>query len=52
MPILEEFLKMMDISQYRLAKDIGVPPMLINKIVLGWRRDCGKICSMRENTRL
>ena len=35
--LLEEFLKPMDISQYRLAKDIGVPPMRINKIVHGQR---------------
>jgi len=31
--LLEEFLKPMGISQYRLAKDIGVPVMRINKIV-------------------
>ena len=31
--LLEEFLKPMGISQYRLSKDIGVPPMRINKIV-------------------
>ena len=31
--LLEEFLKPMGISQYRLAKDIGVPAMRINKIV-------------------
>ena len=29
----EEFLIPMEISQYRLAKDIGVPLMRINKIV-------------------
>ena len=29
----EEFLEPMEISQYRLAKDIGVPPMRISKIV-------------------
>ena len=29
----EEFLKPLGISQYRLAKDIGVPAMRINKIV-------------------
>jgi addiction module HigA family antidote len=33
----EEFLKPMDISQYRLAKDIGVPPRRINEIVKGQR---------------
>jgi addiction module HigA family antidote len=33
----EEFLNPMDISQYRLAQDIGVPPMRINKIVRGER---------------
>lgn len=30
--LLEEFLKPLDISQYRLAKDINVPAMRINKI--------------------
>ena len=33
----EEFLEPMDISQYRLAQDIGVPAMRINKIVRGER---------------
>lgn len=33
----EEFLKPMGISQYRLAKEIGVPPMRISKIVRGER---------------
>lgn len=33
----EEFLKPMGISQYRLARDIGVPAMRINKIVHGQR---------------
>ncbi|MEA3440967.1 MAG: HigA family addiction module antitoxin [Chloroflexota bacterium] len=33
----EEFLNPMDISQYRLAQDIGVPPMRINRIVRGER---------------
>jgi antitoxin HigA-1 len=32
--LLEEFLKPMGISQYRLAKDISVPPRRINEIVL------------------
>jgi addiction module HigA family antidote len=35
--LLEEFLKPMGISQYRLAKDISVPAMRINKIVRGQR---------------
>lgn len=35
--LLEEFLKPMGISQYRLAKDIGVPAMRINKIIHGKR---------------
>jgi addiction module HigA family antidote len=35
--LLEEFLKPMDISQYRLAKDISVPPRRINEIVHGQR---------------
>lgn len=33
----EEFLDPMNISQYRLAKDIGVPPRRINEIVQGKR---------------
>jgi addiction module HigA family antidote len=33
----EEFLDEMNISQYRLAKDINVPPRRINEIVLGKR---------------
>ena len=35
--LMEEFLEPMGISQYRLAKDIGVPAMRINKIVRGDR---------------
>lgn len=35
--LLEEFLIPMDISQTRLAKDIGVPSRRINKIVRGER---------------
>lgn len=35
--LLEEFLVPMGISQYRLAKDINVPPRRINEIVLGKR---------------
>lgn len=31
--LLEEFLQPMNISQYRLAKDIGVPSRRINEIV-------------------
>lgn len=31
--LLEEFLEPMEISQYRLAKDIAVPPRRINEIV-------------------
>jgi addiction module HigA family antidote len=33
----EEFLVPLSISQYRLAKDISVPPRRINEIVLGKR---------------
>jgi addiction module HigA family antidote len=33
----EEFLAPLGISQYRLAKDISVPPRRINEIVLGTR---------------
>ena len=35
--LLEEFLKPMGISQYRLSKDIGVPPRRINEVVHGKR---------------
>ena len=35
--LLEEFLKPMEISQNRIARDIGVPPRRINEIVLGKR---------------
>jgi addiction module HigA family antidote len=35
--LLEEFLTPMDISQYKLAKDISVPPRRINEIVHGLR---------------
>ena len=35
--LLEEFLKPMEISQYRLAKDISVPARRINEIVQGKR---------------
>jgi len=35
--LLEEFLKPMGLSQYRLAKDINVPTRRINEIVLGKR---------------
>lgn len=33
----EEFLKPLNLSQYRLSKEIGVPPRRINEIVLGKR---------------
>lgn len=35
--LLEEFLEPMGISQYRLAKDINVPPRRINEIIKGKR---------------
>lgn len=35
--LLEDFLKPMGISQYRLAKDISVPARRINEIVQGKR---------------
>lgn len=34
---MEEFLKPLNISQYRLAKEISVPPRRINEIVHGQR---------------
>ncbi len=33
--LLEEFLRPMGLSQYRLAKDIGVQPTRINQIIKG-----------------
>lgn len=36
--LLEEFLKPMNLSQNRLARDLGVPPRRVNEIVLGKRR--------------
>ena len=35
--LLEEFLKPMELSQYRIAIDINVPPRRINEIVHGKR---------------
>ena len=35
--LFEEFLEPMEISQYRLAKDVSVPPRRINEIVHGTR---------------
>ena len=35
--LLEEFLKPMGISRYRLAQEIGVPPQRIGEIVAGKR---------------
>ena len=35
--LLEEFLEPLNLSQYRLAKDISVPPRRINEIVHGKR---------------
>jgi antitoxin HigA-1 len=35
--LLEEFLKPMEITQYRLAKEIGVPQRRIGEIVAGKR---------------
>jgi addiction module HigA family antidote len=35
--LLEDFLQPMELSQYRLAKDISVPPRRINEIVHGKR---------------
>ena len=36
--LLEEFLKPLVVSQYKLAKEIGVPARRINEIVHGQRR--------------
>ncbi|MBL0314713.1 MAG: HigA family addiction module antidote protein [Flavobacteriales bacterium] len=36
--LLEEFLLPLDISAYRLAKDLGIPQTRISQILLGKRR--------------
>ncbi len=35
--LMEDFMKPLGLSQYRVAKDIGVPPLRINQIVHGKR---------------
>lgn len=35
--LLEDFMKPLELSQYRLAKDIGVPALRISQIVRGQR---------------
>jgi addiction module HigA family antidote len=35
--LLEDFMKPLDITQYRLAKDIGVSPIRISQIIRGER---------------
>jgi addiction module HigA family antidote len=35
--LIEEFLKPLGLTQYRVAKDIGVPPRRVNEIVHGKR---------------
>lgn len=35
--LLEDFMKPLSLSQYRVAKDIGVPPLRISQIVNGKR---------------
>ncbi len=35
--LLEDFMKPLGLSQYRVAKDIGVPPIRISEIVHGRR---------------
>ena len=35
--LLEDFLKPLDLSQYRLAKDIGVSPIRVSQIIRGQR---------------
>ncbi|MEW6358281.1 MAG: HigA family addiction module antitoxin [Planctomycetota bacterium] len=35
--LLEDFMKPLGLSQYRVAKDIGVPPLRISQIVRGRR---------------
>jgi antitoxin HigA-1 len=35
--LLEDFLKPLDLSQYRLAKDVGVSPIRVSQIIRGQR---------------
>ena len=42
--LMEEFLRPMGISQYRLAVDISVPPRRINEIVHGKRAITADTC--------
>lgn len=35
--LMEEFMEPMSLSQYRVAKDVGVPPVRIHEIVHGKR---------------
>ena len=35
--LLEDFMKPLQLSRYRVAKDIGVPPLRISQIVRGMR---------------
>ncbi len=42
--LLEEFLEPMELSQYRLAKDISVPARRINEIVHGKRGITADTC--------
>ena len=35
--LLEDFMKPLGLSQYRVAKDLGVPPLRISQIVRGQR---------------
>ena len=41
----EDFLEPMGISQYRLAKEIGVPAQRIGQIIAG-KRTCGSVVSL------
>ena len=43
--LLEEFLKPMGITQYQLAKEIGVPQRRIGEIVAGKRAIACRTCS-------
>ncbi len=43
--LLEDFLKPLGITQYRLAKSIGVPQRRIGEIVAGDKSRYGRYCS-------
>jgi addiction module HigA family antidote len=44
--LLEEFMRPLGLSQYRIAKDIGVPPIRIHEII-NWKRSITPLTALR-----